>query len=328
MRRREVIAGLGAAASAWPLAARSQDRRLWRIGFLAGATRPAELEKSYYWGFVRGMNDLGYAEGRNFLVEWRFAEGKFERFPDLVADLIQARIDILVLGTPSAVMDAKRASSSLPIVMGSSADPVGSGFVHSLSRPGANVTGLASAVDEIVVKQLELLTTLLPGMSRVGMLFNPRNPISSSILVGAKAAAQRAKLTLVDSSAGNQTEIENCFDAFSREKVGALVVLPDAFLFSRRKLVSEQAVARRLPSIFAQREYVVEGGLMSYGDSLEDFYRRAATFVDKIIKGARPQDLPIELPTRFYLVLNLATAKAIGLSIAESFLLRADEVIE
>jgi putative ABC transport system substrate-binding protein len=207
-------------------------------------------------------------------------------------------------------------------------DPVNNGFVATLSRPGGNTTGLASSLEDTSTKQIELLATSVPTLSRVGLLMNPSTPTASAVLRSAQASARKADLVTVVMEARSSEEIENAVSTLSNERVGAVMVIPDAFFFSERHRIAERMVERRLPTVFAQREYVEAGGLMSYGENLKDFFRRAASFVDKIFKGAKAGELPIEQPTRFYLVVNLKTAKALGLTIPESFLLRADEVIE
>ena len=327
MRRREFITVLGGAAAVWPLAARAQQaEKVRRIGFVSGATRARVHD--VLSGFPQGMRELGYVEGRDFNIEWRFAEGRYELFPTLAAELVRLNVDVIVVGTPAAVGSVQRATKTIPIVMGYSTDPVGNGFVASYARPGGNTTGLASSLDEITAKHVELLATALPNLSRIGHLSNPANPNHVSVLNTARASTQRAGLTLVPFEARNPSEIEYAFATFTRERVGAVLVVSDAFFNNQRQQIAELALRERLPTMFHQREYVAAGGLMSYGEKLFDFFRRAATFVDKIFKGAKPADLPIELPTRFYLTINLPTAKLLGLEVPPMLLARADEVIE
>jgi putative tryptophan/tyrosine transport system substrate-binding protein len=325
MRRREFIAGLGGAA--WPVVARAQlIGKVRRVGFLSGASRTAVAD--VIAGFPQGMRELGYVEKRDFIMEWRFADGRYERFPELAAELVRLNVDVIVLGTPAAVRAAQQATNSIPIIMGYSTDPVGNGFIASLAHPGGNTTGLASSLDEIISKQLELMVTAVPNLTRIGHLSNPENPNHIPVLTTVQASAQRAGLTLVPFEARNGQEIENAFALFTRERAGAVVVVPDAFFNTQRQQIAKLALSERLPTTFSQREYVAAGGLMGYGEKLFDFFRRAATFVDKIFKGAKPADLPVEQPTRFYLTINLTTAKALGLTIPETLLATADEVIQ
>jgi putative tryptophan/tyrosine transport system substrate-binding protein len=328
LQRREFIALLGGSV-AWPLAARAQQsRRTWRIGFLAGGSRPTALQSSSYGAFSRGMGELGYIEGRDFIIEWRFAEGRFELFPELAAELVQLNVDVIVLGSPQAIPAAQRATSTIPIVMGTSTDPVGSGYVSSLARPGGNITGLASSQDDYAPKQLELLTLLVPGLTRVAFLVNPNASIHRVVFRVALGAAQKTGLTLVPVELGTRDGIDNAFAKLSKEGVGAMVATGDALFFSLRNRIAELALKARLPTVFAQREYVEAGALMSYGESLADLYRRATFYVDKILKGASPSDLPIQQPTRFFLVINRKTAETLGLSIPLQLLVLADQVIE
>jgi putative ABC transport system substrate-binding protein len=329
IRRRDVITSLGgmAAMGLWPSAARAQQPgRVRRVAFISGAS-PASVSKIVA-GFPQGMRELGYVEGKDVIIEWRFAEGRYDRFPGIASELVKLNVDVIVLGTPAAIRPVQNATSTIPIVMGYSTDPVGNGFVTSLARPGGNTTGLASSLDDIVSKQLELLATIIPNLARVGYLGNPDNPNFGPVLVSAQASAARSGIALVPVEARSPRGIEDAIGALARQGVNATVVISDALLNSNRLRITEMALRARLATIFSQREYVEDGGLMAYGERLFDFFRRSASYVDKILKGAKPADLPIEQPTRFYLTINLKTAKAIGLSIPESFLLRADEVIE
>jgi putative ABC transport system substrate-binding protein len=327
LRRRELITLLGGAAVAWPLAAHAQQpAKVWRIGFLSAVNRPTFAGLGA--GFLTGMRDLGYVEGRDFVIEWRSAEGQYERFAKIAAELVEMRVDLIVTGTAAAIRPLQRATATIPIVMAYSTDPVGSGFVASLAHPGGNTTGLASSSDDSSPKQLELLATAVPKLSRAAVLLNPGTPTSSAVLKNAEAAAQKAGIVVVSMEARNQQEIENAFAALARERVQAVMVSPDAFFFGQRQLLADLALRNRLPSVFGQREYAEAGGLMSYGESLEEFFRRAASFVDKIFKGAKPGDLPIEQPTKFHLVINRKTADALGLIIPPQLYIFAEEVIE
>jgi putative ABC transport system substrate-binding protein len=328
MRRREFIAGLGGAA-AWPLVARAQQPdRVRRIGFVAGGSRPDSVEASPYAGFLQGMRELGYVEGKDFVIEWRFADGKNERFAGIAAEFAQLNVDLIISGMSLATDPMRRVNTNIPIVMGYSIDPVSQGLVPSLARPGGNITGLSSAMPDTLPKQVDLLITAMPNLSRVAVLLNPNNLMRLTSLKSVESAAWQGRITLTVLEARNRQEIENVFDSLTNEHVDALIVLVEAFFFVHRSRIAELALQHRLPTMFGNREYTVAGGLMSYGDSLKEFYRRAAYFVDKIFKGTKPADLPIEQPTQFNLVINRRTADALGLEIPPQLLAVADEVIE
>jgi ABC-type uncharacterized transport system substrate-binding protein len=324
LRRREFITLLGGAA-AWPLGVRAQQPNKPRqIGWISGAG-PLPVHQD----FLQGMRDLGYREGHDFIIEWRFAEGKYERHTEFAADLVRRNVDLIILDTTSAIPAVRQATSTIPVIMAYSIDPVGNGIVTSLARTGGNITGLASALDDIVSKHFELLRDLIPTLSRVGLLSNPASPNHRPFVSSARTAAQNAKVALIALDARNQQEIEAAFSTATTEHVEAIAVLADALFNLNRQRVAELAIANRLPSIFSQREYVLAGGLISYGEALSVVFRRVAYYVDKIFRGTKPADLPIEQPSQFSLSVNLKTAKAIGLAIPESFLaLRADEIIE
>jgi putative tryptophan/tyrosine transport system substrate-binding protein len=327
--RREFIFTLGGAAAAWPLAARAQQpSKVWRIGFIAGASRPASLEVSQFGGFQQGMREHGYIEGKDFVMEWRFADAKPERYSEFAAEFVRSKVDVIVIGTPAAVRTVQQATSTTPIVMGYSVDPVGNGFVASLARPGGNTTGLSSSQDDATPKQGELLTTAVPSLSRVGLLANPDSPNFDPVLKNVRTAVQKVGLVLVPVEMRSPQEVPSAFATMARERVGAVMVMSDALTVMQRNQIAELALKDRLPTIFPLREYVVAGGLMAYGENIRDFFLRAALYVDKILKGAKPTDLPIEQPTRFFLTINLKTAKALGLDVPPMLLARADEVIE
>jgi putative tryptophan/tyrosine transport system substrate-binding protein len=329
VNRRTFITLIGGAAAAWPLTARAQQpAKIWRIGFAAGGARPVQLESSPYAGFLRGMHELGYAEGRDFVIEWRFAEGRYELFPDFAAEFARVKVDLIVTALALAVPSMKQANPNIPIVMGYSTDPVGQGLVASLARPGGNTTGLASALDEIMAKQVDLLVTAVPNLTRVAVLTNPANFTAPIIFKSVESTAQQARISLLPAQAQSAQEIESVFNTVTRERVDAVIVMVDALFFAHRQRIVELTLGARLPSMFGNREYAEAGGLMSYGDSLHEFYRRAATFVDKIFKGAKPSDLPIEHPTKFNLVINRKTADTLGLTISPRLYIFADEVIE
>ena len=328
--RRQFITLLGSAAAVWPLAARGQQRdQARRVGFLLAAVPAAQMD----WddlgrGFTQGMRELGYVEGKDFVVELRSAEGQYERLTDLAAELVQLKVDVIVAGSPLAVRPAQQATTTIPIVMGYSTDPVGNGFVASLARPGGNTTGLAGSSDDSAPKQLELLATIVPKLSRVAILTNPYNPNSPAVMKSARSAAEKADLLVVPVEARSPQQIEDAFAALAKQSVAAVMVGNDAMFFVQRQQLAQLALSNRVASIFPLREYAAAGGLMSYGESLQEFYRRAASFVDKIFKGAKPGDLPIEQPTRFNLVINRKTADALGITIPPQLYIFADEVIE
>jgi putative ABC transport system substrate-binding protein len=327
MRRRQFISLLGGAAAAWPLAVRAeQTGRVWRIGFLSAVTRSAA--SGSYASFVQGMRERGYVEGKDFVIEWRSVEGKYERFSELAAELVRLKVDVFVTGVTAALPALKRATTTIPVVMAYSTDPVGNGLAASLVHPGGNITGLAGSSDDSSPKQLELLTTIVPNVSRIGLLGNPDTETYASVLGNAQDAARKVGLSLVPIEARNQREIEDAFAAFTKERVPAVMVAVDAVFFGERWRIAELALANRLATMFALREYVEAGGLMSYGENIADFFRRAASFVDKIFKGTNPGDLPIEQPTKFKLVINRKTADALGVTIPPQLYIFADEVIE
>jgi putative ABC transport system substrate-binding protein len=327
MRRRDLIMLFGGVAAAWPLAAQTQQAgKVWRIGYVAGVSRSAA--SGSYAAFVQGMRELGYVEGKNFVIEWRSVEGRYERFPEIAAELMRLKVDIFVTGVTAALPALQRATTTIPIVMAYSTDPVGNGLVASLVHPGGNITGLAGSSDDSSPKQLELLTTIVPNVSRIGLLGNPDTETYSSVLNNAQDAARKVGLSLVPIEARNSREIEDAFAAFAKERVPAVMVAVDAVFFGQRWRIAELALANRLATMFALREYAEAGGLMSYGENVADFFRRAASFVDKIFKGANPGDLPVEQPTKFNLVINRKTADALGVTIPPQLYIFADEVIE
>jgi ABC-type uncharacterized transport system substrate-binding protein len=325
MRRREFIKLVGGAA-AWPLAARAQQRKVWRIGFVAAVSR--EQFSRLYAGFQQGMRELGYVEGKDFVSEIRSVEGRYERFPDIAADLVGLNVDIIVTGLTGAIRPLQNATNTIPIVMAYATDPVGSRLVASLAHPGGNTTGLAGSSDDTSPKQLELLAAVLTNPSRIGLLGNPDNPAYFPVRNGAQDAAKRAGLSMITVEARNPREIGNAFASFAKERVQAVMVATDGVYLGNRERLVELALDNRLPTMFSQRDYVEAGGLMSYGENLADFFRRSASYVDKIFKGAKPGDLPIEQPTKFNLVINRKTADALGVTIPAQLYIFADEVID
>jgi ABC-type uncharacterized transport system substrate-binding protein len=328
VNRRGFITLLSGAAAACPIMSRAQSSKIWRIGFLSGAARPVSLEASQWGGFLQGMREHGLVEGKDHVIEWRFAEGRTELFPVLAGELVRARVDLVVVGTTASIRAVQQASSATPIVMAVSTDPVGMGFVESLARPGGNITGLATSADDTTPKQLELLATAVGKLSRVGLLSNPDSPNSAPVVRSALDTAPRAVLEIISVDARLPSDVVAAFTAFDNKRAEAVMVVTDGFIASQRKRITELALERHLPSIFTQREYVEAGGLMSYGESARDFNKRAAGYVVKIMRGAKPADLPIQQSTKFELIINLKTAKALGLALPDKLLAIADEVIE
>jgi len=326
--RRRLVIAFGAGALAAPLASWAQQGKVWRIGFISGAAPPASLETAPQGGFLQGMRELGYVEGRHFVMEWRFAEAKAERYVEFAAELARLKVDVVVTGAPQAVRPMQQAAPQIPIVMGISTDPVGSGFAASLARPGGNITGIASSLEDSSPKQLELLVAAVPNMVRLGLLTTSMSPAYAAVLKRIQVSAQQARLTLVTADARNGNELAAAFATLSKGRAQAVIVPSDVLFNLNREKIAALAISHRLPSMFGVREYVEAGGLMSYGESFREFFRRAASYVDKIIKGAKPGDLPIEQPSRFYLTINRKTARALGITIPQSLLGRADEVIE
>jgi putative tryptophan/tyrosine transport system substrate-binding protein len=326
-RRRKLLIAF-AAGALMPLASLAQQSavRVPRIGFLGNST--AALEANLVEPFRDGLRDLGYVEGRSILIEYRWAEGKYERFPELIAELVALEVDVIVTAGTPAALAVKRATTKVPLVMVAVGDPVGTGLVASLSRPGGSVTGLTSIAPDLEGKRLELLMELVPKLSHVSFLLNPGNPFHVASEKQARSAAQALHLDVQFVAVRSDPEFDDAFDAILRERPGAMIVLADrVFLHNRARLV-DFAARNRLPAVYPYVELVEAGGLMSFGPNYADMHRRAARYVDKILKGAKPGDLPVELPTKFELVINIKTAKAVGIKILPSVLLRADRVIE
>ncbi len=313
-----------------PLAAEAQPPvKVHRIGYLGGLGAGAREAKHLVEALRQGLRDLGYLEGKNLVIEFRGAEGRLERLPDLAAELVRLNVDVIVAAGTAAPFAAKDATRSIPIIMTNAVDPVGSGLVASLARPGGNITGLTqSAGPEIAGKQLELLREAVPELSGVAVLWNPTNPAYLLYLREAQVAARAIGVQLQILEARSPGEFDRALAAMKRERAGALLVLGDPTFLVHRTQLADLATKSRLPAMYAIREFVDAGGLMAYGASLPDLWRRAATYIDKILKGAKPGDLPVEQPTKFELVINLKTAKALGLTIPQSVLIRADEVIQ
>jgi putative tryptophan/tyrosine transport system substrate-binding protein len=295
-----------------------------RIGFLCVAWGPDDKELQ---AFRQGLLDAGYFEGRDLVIEWRFANGDYARIPELVADLVQRKVDVIVSDSTQGTQALKRATSTIPVVMTSIADPVGSGFVTSLAHPGGNVTGLTIMTADLSAKRLQLLKETIPQATRVAALRNPDSPYHPKVVEDLKAATSSLAIELSFVDARTPEQFGRAISAVSRAHAQALYVIDDSVFFAHRTTLLNLASKARLPVTYGQREFVVAGALMSYGPSFSDLFRRTAGYVDKILKGAKPGDLPVEQPTKFDLVVNLKTAKALGITIPESILLRADELI-
>ena len=309
-----------------PVPSVAQPEKVHRVGYLQTSTR--EQQVHLVRAFEDGLRDLGYVAGRNVVIEYRFADGKPERLPHLAEDLVRLKVDVIVTGTNPNTIAAKRATTTIPIVMTTSVDPVGGGLVASVARPGGSVTGQTQDVGaEIWGKRLELLRQFVPKLSRVAVLVDPAFPPAPAIFSAMEAPARTLGMTVVRFDARGPGDLEGAFTAMTRARSGALFNTGGGVLFNMRNQIAQLALRNRLPAIGSVSEWVEAGGLMSYGASLLDQWRRAATYVDKILKGARPGDLPIEQPTKFELVLNAGTAKALGLAIPPSLRLQADRIV-
>ncbi|HEV2056385.1 MAG TPA: ABC transporter substrate-binding protein [Methylomirabilota bacterium] len=327
--RRAFIGTLAGGLLAAPLGAEAQQAgKVWRIGLLGGYS-PTSKEASHLWeGFFQGLRELGYVEGQNILIEGRWYGDQTERLPALAAELVRLKVDVIVAGAVPAPEAAQRATSTIPIVIMTHPDPVGSGLVASLARPGRNVTGLSLLTPELVGKRLQLLKEAVPGISRVAVLSDPTNPAQALLLREAEVAARSLKVQLQVLEARAPSDFASTFSAMTKDRAGALITLGANMFFAHRTRIVELAAQSRLPALYGQKEFAEAGGLMAYGANTRENFRRAATYVDKILKGAKPADLPVEQPTKFELVINLKTAKALGLTIPPSLLQRADKVIQ
>jgi len=311
-----------------PLAVGGQQAgKVYRIGLL-DYSAPDPARQAWWNAFRQQMRDLGYVEGQNVTFEPRWAQGDDERLPKLAAELVGLKVDLIVTGGQNAALAAKRATATIPIVTATGTDPVALGLAASLRQPGGNVTGVTSISSELAGKRLELLRIVAPRASPIAILWDERNPASRLSVNGTEVAAKPAGLTIHSVPVHSPAEIEAAFATLVRNRAGALIIVPSPAIFSHRKRLFELAMKHRLPTVVGSREYVEAGGLASYGPDYPDQFRHAAVYVDKILKGAKPGDLPIEQPTKFELVINLKTAKALGLTIPPSLLARADEVIQ
>ena len=327
--RRRVVLALGAAALAAPLAsfAQQQPAKIARIGFLGAASDSGFYAKGVE-ALRAGLRDLGYMEGKNIVIEPRWAEGKYERLPELARELVRLKVDVIVAVPSPAIRAAQQATSTIPIVFPTTGDPVGSGVAASLARPGGNITGLSNSNLDVSAKLLDLLKAIAPKLTRVAMLGNPGSSTQPRILKSVQAAAQTVGIQILPVEARSPEEIERAFPRMTREGAGAVIIAADALFLAQSRRIAELALNHGLPSISQHPNYAEVGGLMSYGQNTLEGYRRAASYVDKILNGAKPGDLPIEQPTKFQLLINRKTAKALGRTIPPELLLRADEVIQ
>ena len=323
MRRREFISAV-AGATVWPLAARGQHTgKMWRIAFITHAPNPDHDDELF-----ESLRALGYVEGQNIVVERRYAQGKAERFQEFAAEMVRLKVDLIITSTTPAALAAKSVTTTIPIVIPTAIDPVGTGLIASLARPGGNITGGAILTGELAAKRLELLKEVISSLSRTAVLWNNANPANALAWRETQDAANALGVTLQSHEVKGPKDFEVAFDRMTKERLDALFVLDDALTIQYRNEIADFAIKKRLPSVFAARDRVEAGGLMSYGPRYSELMRRAAALVDKILRGAEPANLPMEQPTTFELVINLKTARAIGLTVPPPLLARADEVIE
>jgi putative tryptophan/tyrosine transport system substrate-binding protein len=325
MRRRDFIVGLGSAA-AWPVVARAQQPAMPVIGFLHGDFPDHFTDRLRY--FRQGLSEMGYVEGRNLEIEYRWAEDQYDRLPALAADLVRRRVAVIVsIGTPAALA-AKAATTTIPIVFATSDDPVELGLVASLNRPAGNLTGTTGLATEMAPKRLQLLHELLPNATLFGVLADPSSPSTPSVIADLRAAARTLGLQLVVVNARTESDLETAFASFSKQRVGAVLVGISTLYALRREQLAALAARQALPAIFSYRDFALAGGLISYGGSLADSYRLVGTYTGRILKGERAADLPVQQSTKIELLINLKTAKALGLTIPETLLATANEVIQ
>ena len=324
MKRREFITVLGCAV-AWPLASRAQGR-IPRVGFMGNST--AALEANLVDSFREGLRELGYEEGRNIAIEYRWADGQYERFAGLVTELIAAKVDVIVTAGTPAALAVKKATSTVPLVMVAVGDPVGTGLVPSLARPDGNLTGLSSVAPDLEGKRLELLREIVPSVSRIAVFLNSVNPFHATSMRQAQTAGKTLGIKVQQYDIRKSEDLDGAFAAIRKERPDALLILADRVFLHNRERIVDFTEEQHLPNVNAYKELVEAGGLISYGPSYEDMHKRAAIYVNKILKGAKPGNLPIEQPTKFTLIVNLKAAKALGISMPPAVLSRADEVIE
>ena len=328
MKRRTFIALIGGAAGAWPLVTRAQQAEKKRtIGLLAPSS-PTPAVTAFDASFIDALRELGWIEGKNVTFERRYAENRLERLPELAAELVRLNVEVIVATGTLGPLAAKRATSIIPIVMPAAGDPLGSGLIASLARPGGNVTGMSLMVPDLGGKRLELLKELLPRLARVAVLWNAANPYAAIVFKETQAAGRTLAIEVQSLEVQSPDDFDGAFAAARSQPPDALIAVEDPLTFTYQKRIADFAVHNQLRSLHGMKEFVAAGGLMSYGANIADLFRRAAAYVDKIFKGAKPADLPVQQPTKFDFVTNLTTAKALGLTVPDTLLARADEVIE
>ncbi len=323
MRRRDFIALVSNGVAVWPLGTLAQQPgKTWRMGFIA------QGYEKFYDALFDGLRDFGYTEGRNLIVERRYAEGRAERFQEFAAEMVRLKVDVIIVSTTPAAIAVKNATATIPVVFPNAISPVESGVVTSLAHPGGNVTGGAAQTAILSTKRLAILKEVVPKLSRGAVLWNAANPALAYPWKQTQSAAGELGITLQSVEVRDPNDIESAFATMAQERFDALIVLQDALTLQHRNEIIGFTIEKRLPGMFVAKEWVVAGGLMSYGESLSAMYHRGAYFVDKILKGAKPADLPVEQVTKFELIINLKTARTMGLTIPETFVATADDVIE
>jgi putative ABC transport system substrate-binding protein len=328
-RRRKVLTAFGLYALASPLKVFAQQPgKVWRIGYLDFGSRQSVVDAGRYAALTQGLRDLGYVEGNNLVLEARYADGNANRLDGFAAELVRQKVGLILTYGSAASRAAQRATATIPIVVIVTADPVGDGFAASLARPGGNLTGMTSGAADTVQKLFELLMVAVPKLNRIAVLTNPANGAHPPLVSSIRIAARQVGKQVLPMSVRTPDEIESGFETMTHEGIDSVIVLGDAYLFQQRTQIAGLALKRRLPSIYAQVGYAEVGGLMNYGADLADSFRRAGVFVDKILKGAKPGDIPFEQPTRYYFMINRKTANALGIKITNELLARADRVIE
>jgi ABC-type uncharacterized transport system substrate-binding protein len=327
IRRRDFISMLGGVAAASPIVAFADSGKIARIGYLSPDS-PSPAATTLFDAFCDGLRELGWIKGKNVTIELRYGENRLERLPEVAAELVRINVDVIVGRGTLGPLAAKRATSTIPIVMAASGDPLGSGLVANLARPGGNVTGMSLMAPDLGGKRLELLKELLPGLARVAVLWNAANPYPAIVFKETQAAGQTLAIEVQSLEVRTPDDFDGVFEVARKQRPDALITVEDPLTFNYQKRIADFALVNQLPSLYGVREFVVAGGLLSYGANVADLYRRAASYVDKILKGAKPSDLPVQQPTKFELVINLQTAKTLGLTVPPMLLARADEVIE
>ena len=326
-KRRKLLVAIGASGLV-PLSTLAQQGKVWRVGFMASRHLDF-VDSDYNYGpFRRGMRELGYVEGKNLIIEWRSAEGKLEHLSGIATELVNLKVDVIAAAGGPATRAAQKATTTIPIVMGSVADPVSNGFIKSLAQPAGNITGSSNMSEDVSPKQLEMLLAMVPKLSRVALLVNPSNPANVKSVEIVQAAGHKLGVKILRADARTPQEIDDAFSWIRQQNAGALMMWTEPFFLQQKNQIAALAVKHRLPAMGGDRIYSEAGALMSYGPNIADQYRRAATYVDRILKGAKPAELPVEQPTKFDLVINRKAARALGLTIPQTLLLSADKLIE